>query len=76
LNDGDQFIGSQSPAESLSIKGRIDTERGDKRHLAANGLIGYIATMVAGSLDLTIAFPGGEAIDVAKGGLTFTKVGH
>lgn len=73
LEHGDKFIGSQSPAETQSIKGQIDTEETDKRTLSANGKIGFVAQTMAGSLDPTMLLPGGVAIDAAKGGLAFTK---
>jgi hypothetical protein len=66
------FVGSQSPAETLSIKGQIDQEEADRRTLAANGKIGFVAQM-AGMLDPTMLLPGGVGIDAARGGLTFTK---
>lgn len=73
LEHGDKFVGSQSPAETASIKSQIDTEEADRRTLAANGKIGFIAQTMAGSLDPTMLLPGGVALDAAKGGLTFTK---
>ena len=73
LEHGDKFVGSQSPAETLAIKDQIDTEEADKKLLAANGKIGFIAQTMAGTLDPTLLLPGGVAIDAAKGGLSFTK---
>lgn len=73
LEHGDKFVGSQSPAESLSIKGQIDQEEADKRLLAANGKLGFVAQTMAGILDPTMLLPGGVGIDAAKGGLTFSK---
>jgi hypothetical protein len=73
LEHGDKFVGSQSPAETLSIKGQIDQEESDKRLLSANGKIGFIAQTMAGMLDPTMLLPGGVGIDAAKGSLTFTK---
>jgi len=73
LEHGDKFIGSQSPAETQSIKAQIDTETADQKLLAANGKIGFIAQTIAGTLDPTMLLPGGVALDAAKGGLTFTK---
>ncbi len=73
LEHGDKFIGSQSPAETLSIKNQIDSEDADRRTLAANGKIGFVAQTVAGALDPTMLLPGGVAIDAAKGGLMFSK---
>lgn len=76
LEHGDKFVGSQSPAETQSIKGQIDTEEGDRKLLAANGKIGLVASTMAGALDPTMLLPGGVAIDTAKGGLTFTKAAY
>jgi len=73
LEHGDKFIGSQSPAETQSIKSQIDTETADQKLLAANGKIGFIAQTMAGTLDPTMLLPGGVALDAVKGGLTFTK---
>jgi hypothetical protein len=73
LEHGDKFIGSQSPAETQSIKGQIDTEEADKKILSANGKIGFVAQTMAGALDPTMLLPGGVAIDAARGGLTFSK---
>jgi hypothetical protein len=73
LEHGDKFVGSQSPAETQSIKGQIDSEEADKKTLATNGKLGFIAQTMAGSLDPTMLLPGGVAIDAAKGGLTFAK---
>jgi hypothetical protein len=73
LEHGEKFVGSQSPAESLSIKGQIDQEDADRKLLAANGKIGFVAQTMAGILDPTMLLPGGVAIDAAKGGLTFSK---
>jgi hypothetical protein len=73
LRHGDKFVGSQSPAETQSIKSQIDVEDADKKLLSANGKIGFVAQTMAGSLDPTLLIPGGVAIDAAKGGLTFTK---
>jgi hypothetical protein len=73
LDHGEKFVGSQSPAETRSIAGQIDDEDTDKRLLAANGKTGLIATGVAGLFDPINFFPGGVGIDLARGGLTFTK---
>jgi GNAT superfamily N-acetyltransferase len=73
LEHGDKFVGSQSPAETYAIKDQIDQEEADRKTLAANGTIGFIAQTMAGALDPTMLLPGGVAIDAAKGGLTFTK---
>jgi ribosomal protein S18 acetylase RimI-like enzyme len=73
LEHGEKFVGSQSPAETLSIKDQIDAETRDRKLLAANGKMGFVAQTVAGMLDPTMLLPGGVAIDAAKGGLTFTK---
>lgn len=73
LEHGDRFIGSQSFAETLAIKGQIDAEEEDKRLLSANGKIGFVVSTMAGMLDPTILLPGGVALDAAKGGLAFTK---
>lgn len=73
LEHGEKFVGSQSPAETQSIKSQIDSEEADKKLLAANGKIGFVAQTMAGSLDPTMLLPGGVAIDAAKGGLTFSK---
>jgi hypothetical protein len=73
LEHGDNFVGSQSPAETQSIKAQIDTETTDRRTLAANGKIGFVASTVAGMTDPTMLLPGGVAIDATKGGLSFTK---
>src|SRR6185312_1631192 len=73
LQHGDKFVGSQSPAETYSIKDQIDTEEQDRKILAANGKIGFIAQTMAGALDPTMLLPGGVGIDAARGGLTFTK---
>lgn len=73
LDHGDKFVGSQSPAETQSIKAQIDQEDTDKRTLAANGKIGFVAQSMAGMLDPTMLLPGGVGIDAAKGGLSFTK---
>jgi hypothetical protein len=73
LNHGESFVGSQSPAETQAIKGQIDTEEADRATLAANGKIGFVASMMAGMFDPTMLLPGGVAIDAAKGGLTFSK---
>jgi hypothetical protein len=73
LDHGEKFVGSQSPAETRSIAGQIDDEDTDKRLLAANGKTGVIATGVAGLFDPINFFPGGVGIDLARGGLTFTK---
>src|SRR6185312_4945575 len=73
LQHGDKFVGSQSPAETQSIKAQIDTEEQDKRTLAANGKVGFLAQTMAGMLDPTMLLPGGVGVDAARGGLTFTK---
>jgi hypothetical protein len=73
LDHGDKFVGSQSPAETQAIKAQIDQEEQDKRTLAANGKIGFVAQTMAGMLDPTMLLPGGVGIDAARGGLTFTK---
>lgn len=73
LDHGSAFVGAQSPAEALSIKGQIDQETADRRTLAANGKVGFVASTIAGILDPTMLLPGGVALDAAKGGLTFTK---
>lgn len=73
LEHGSAFVGSQSPAETQAIKNQIDTEEGDRRLLASNGKIGFIAQTMAGILDPTMLLPGGVGIDAAKGGLTFSK---
>lgn len=73
LEHGDAFVGSQSPAETLSIKNQVDQEEQDRRLLAANGKMGFVAQTMAGILDPTMLLPGGVGIDAAKGGLTFTK---
>lgn len=73
LEHGDKFVGAQSPAETSAIKDQIDQEEADKRLLAANGKIGFVAQTMAGMLDPTMLLPGGVGIDAARGGLTFTK---
>jgi len=73
LNNGAAFVGSQSPAESQSIKAQIDQETKDRSLLAANGGTGFIAQTVAGILDPTLLLPGGVAVDAARGGLAFSK---
>jgi hypothetical protein len=73
LEHGSKFVGSQSPAESQSIKNQIDQEDADKKALAASGVPGFVAQTMAGILDPTMLLPGGVAVDAAKGGLSFTK---
>src|ERR1700694_3747254 len=66
LDHGQSFVGVQSKAEALSVKNEIDTNEADKRLLAANGKVGFVATTVAGMADPTMLLPGGVAIDAAK----------
>jgi len=73
LDHGDKFVGSQSHAETYAIKDQIDQEETDRRALAANGKIGFIASTMAGMLDPTMLLPGGVGVDAARGGLSFTK---
>lgn len=74
LNHGRNFVGSQSPAETQSIKAEIDQEETDRRTLAGAGVIGFIAQMSAGMLDPTTLMPGGVGVDAARGGLTFMRM--
>lgn len=73
LDHGSAFVGSQSPAETLTIRAQIDQEEADRKILAAGGKVGFVAQMAAGMLDPTMLMPGGVALDAAKGGLTFSK---
>jgi hypothetical protein len=73
LDHGTSFVGSQSPAETLSIKSQVDQEETDRRTLAAGGTIGFVAQMGAGLLDPTLLLPGGVGVDAARGGLSFSK---
>lgn len=73
LNHGEAFVGSQSPAETAAIKSQVDQEETDRRTLASNGKIGFVAQTMSGLLDPTMLLPGGVAVDAAKGGLTFSK---
>lgn len=73
LDHGASFVGSQSQAETQSIKDQIDQETNDKKTLAANGKIGFVAQTMAGMLDPTLLLPGGVAVDASKGGLTFAR---
>jgi len=73
LEHGAAFVGAQSPAETLAIKAQIDQETKDKKALAENGGIGFVASTMAGILDPTLLLPGGVAVDAAKGGLSFSK---
>ena len=73
LDHGHSFVGSQSPAETLTIKKQIDREEADRKLLSSNGMIGFVAQMGAGMLDPTLLLPGGVAVDAVRGGLTFQK---
>lgn len=73
LDHGKSFVGSQSPAETLTIKKQIDQEEADRKLLSSNGTIGFVAQMGAGMLDPTLLLPGGVAVDAARGGVAFNK---
>lgn len=64
----DNFVGSRSTAETRAIMGRIDQEDADRKTLAASGLAGFVAQVLAGIIDPTIALPGGAVVRSVKGG--------
>jgi hypothetical protein len=69
----DNFIASQSPAETRSIMRRIDGEEQDRKVLDASGFPGFVAQVGAGLVDPTVALPGGAVFKSAKGGYSAVR---
>jgi hypothetical protein len=71
----DRFAGSQSRRETYSIIAQIEREEGNDRMLDQAGKLGTVLKMGAGTLDPTMALPGGVAVKAGKEGLTFLEAG-
>jgi hypothetical protein len=67
------FVASRSPSETQIIKSRIDGEDEDRRTLAASGAAGFVAQIAAGTLDPTLALPGGVIFRSVKGGYSVAR---
>lgn len=64
----DNFVASRSTAETNSIMRRIDEEEADRKTLDASGVAGFVAQIAAGTIDPTLALPGGVAVRSIRGG--------
>lgn len=69
----DRFLGSQSGAETFAIMGRIQQEEEDRKALDAAGFGGTLASIAAGTLDPTLALPGGVLVRGVKGGYSLAR---
>lgn len=69
----DNFIGSGSENETRHIMAEIDQENRDRETLASAGFGGLVAGMAAGTLDPTIALPGGALYRGVKTGQVAAK---
>lgn len=69
----DRFIGSQSPDEDFAIMARIHDEERDRETLDAAGFGGTVAQIAAGTLDPTLALPGGVLVKGARGGYSLAR---
>ena len=64
----DKFIGSENENETRHIMAKIDQENRDRETLASAGIGGLVAGIAAGTLDPTIALPGGALYRGVKTG--------
>lgn len=71
----DNFVGSRSEEETRFIMGRIDRELKDRERLAASGIWGIAAGVVAGALDPTILLPVGAPVKIYRGAKAGVSVG-
>ena len=69
----DSFVGSKSRAETDHIKAQIDREVKRSETIANAGFGGMIAAMAAGTIDPTIALPGGAIYRSYKSGQAALK---
>lgn len=69
----DSFVGSESPAETRARMRQIDRENKDRERLDTSGWPGLVAQVGAGTIDPTIAFPGGSLVRSARGGYSLIR---
>lgn len=68
-----RFYGSLSRAETQAIQAQIDREEKDREISAAAGWGGTIAEFLAGTLDPTLALPGGAVVRGVRGGYSIGR---
>lgn len=71
----DYFVGSMSPAETKARKSIVDRELKDKRLIEDAGWAGTVANIAMGTLDPTIAIPGGQLVKGARAGYSLARSG-
>ncbi|MCC6315354.1 MAG: hypothetical protein IT337_15225 [Thermomicrobiales bacterium] len=68
-----RFVDSRSAYDTFAIMRRIDEEEADRRILDAAGFPGFVAQVAAGTIDPTIALPGGAVYRGVRGGYSLLR---